>query len=156
MHRGFDVAPFLTSISPALSGQIEALVVVNLSINSRCVGVLVDSLASHLRRLSLYNNLISSHNYCHLTTAIATSNLTHFISVELNIDVAAGKALARALTQSKTLEEVRVQEDPMDSEVARVLVEAMNHSSVGILLVGNNCKEAVSGCSFPVFKVTFL
>ena len=155
-HRGFDVNPFLTSISPALSSQIEALVVLHFSINSRCVGVLVHSLASPcccLRRLSLWNNIISSSDYCHLTTAIATSNLTHFTSVELSIDVTAGKALARALTQTKTLEEVHVEEDPMDSEVAIVLVEAMNHSSVGQLFVGYNCKEAVSECSFPVLRV---
>ena len=77
--------------------------------------------------------------------------MIHFESINLSIDVAAGKALARALTQSKTLEEV--EDDPMDSGVARALVEAMNHSSVKKLVIGYNCKEAVSECSFPADRV---
>ena len=129
------------------------------SISSRSAGVLVHSLTfphCPLHKLELRSCTISSSDYCHLTTAIATSNLTHFESSSLSIDVAAGKALARALTQSKTLEEVIVWEDPMDSEVARALVEAMNHSSVKKLTVGFNCSEAVSECSFPTDRVKLL
>ena len=125
----------------------------DVSISSRGVGVLVHSLTSphcHLHKLKLSNCTISSSDYCHLTKAIATSNLTHFVSSYLRIDVAAGKALARALTQSKTLEEIEVVVFPaMDSEVARGLVEAMNHSSVKKLTIGLNCIVAVSECSFP-------
>ena len=156
LHREFDAHPFLSSISPSLSGKIETIELNAFSISSRCVGVLVHSLTfprCRLHKLSLWNTTISSSDYCHLTTAIATSNLRNFMSVNLSIDIAAGKALARALTESKTLEVVYVREDPMDSEVARTLVEAMNHSRVGMLRVGNNCKEAVSKCSFPRWKV---
>ena len=158
LHRETDISPFLTSISPVLSGQIEELELFNLSISSRGVGVLVHSLTSphcRLHKLKLWNCTISSSDYCHLTTAIATSNLTHFICTHLSIDVAAGKALARALTQSKTLEKVDVWESPMYSEVARALVEAMNHSRVGMLGIGKNCEEAVSECSFPTDRVEF-
>ena len=69
---------------------------------------------------------MSSSGYCHLITAIATSNLTNFDSSYLSIDVAAGKALAIALTQSKTLKEVKVVALSMKSEVAKALVDAMN------------------------------
>ena len=82
--------------------------------------------------------------------------MIHFNSFHLSIDVAAGKALAKALIQSKTLEEVKVEENPMDSEVVRALVEAMNHSSVKKLRIGWNCKEAVSECSFPTDRVEIL
>ena len=88
--------------------------------------------------------------------AIATNNLTHFTSRHLSIGVAAGKALARALTQSKTLEMVYMHEDLMDNEVARKLVEAMNHSRVVRLLVEKNYQKAVSECSFPINSVVVL
>ena len=156
LHRETDISSFLSGISPVLSGQMEQFHLRYISISSRGVGGLVHSLTSHhchLHKLRLIHCTISSSDYCHLTTAIATSNLTHFESSFLSIDVAAGKALARALTQSKTLEEVRVQEDPMDSEVAIALVEAMNHSSVMILEIGRHCKETVSECSFPRGRV---
>ena len=158
LHRETDISPFLTSISPVLSGQIEKFVLSYVSISSRGVGVLVHSLTSphcRLHKLTLIGCTISSSDYCHLTTAIATNNLTHFVSSFLSIDVAAGKALARALKQNKTLEEVNVWENPMDSEVARALVEAMNHSSVKKLKIGYRCKEAVSECSFPTDRVEF-
>ena len=156
LHRETDIYLFLTGISPLISGKLEKLELQRVSINSRAVGVLVHSLTSPhccLQNLKLTQCTIFSSDYCLLTTAIATSNLTYFDSSFLRIDVAAGKALARALTQSKTLEEVIVWEDPMDSEVARALVEAMNHSSVKKLKIGLNCEEAVSECSFPTDRV---
>ena len=158
LHRKTDYSPFLTSISPLLSGQIEELVLMNISINSRGVGILVHSLTSPcccLHKLLLVACRISSSEYCHLTTAIAASNLTHFGSVYLSIDVAAGKALAIVLIQNKTLEVVEVSELTMDIDIARALVEAMNHSSVKKLRIGNSCKEAVSECSFPTDRVEF-
>ena len=58
------------------------------------------------------------------------------------------------MTQSKTLEEVEVTwEDPMNNEVAQILVEAMNHSSVKKLEIGDVSKDAVAGCSYPTDKV---
>ena len=157
LHRETDISPSLTSISPVLSGQIEGLELEDISISSRGVGVLVHSLTSphcRLRKMWLWNCSISSIDYCHLTTAIATSNLTQFTSSSLSIDVAAGKALARALTQSKTLEVVKVWEDPMDCGVARALLEAMNHSSVKKLWIAQISNEAE--CSFPIDRVKFI
>ena len=59
------------------------------------------------------------------------------------------------MTQSKTLEEVRVWEHriSMNNEVAQILLEAMNHSSVKKLMIGGVTKDAVSGCSYPTDKV---
>ena len=57
------------------------------------------------------------------------------------------------MTQSKTLEEVYVWEDPMNNEVAQILLEAMNHSSVKKLEIGRVSEAAVSGCSYPTDKV---
>ena len=98
---------------------------------------------------------ISSSDYCHLTTAIPTSNLTHFTTHHLGTDVSSAKGLARAMTQSKTLEEVEVMgEFPMNNEVAQILLEAMNHSSVKKLMIGYvSNKDVVSGCSYPTDKV---
>ena len=129
----------------------------NVSINSGCVEVLIHSLTSphsHLLKLELWECTISSSDYCHLTTAIPTSNLTHFTTSRLGTDVSSAKGLARALTQSKTLEEVEVtREFPMNNEVAQILLEAMNHSSVKKLKIGYVNKDAVSGCSYPTDKV---
>ena len=42
---------------------------------------------------------------------------------------------------------------PMKAEVAQILVEAMNHSSVKKLKIGDVCRGAVSECSYPTDKV---
>ena len=156
IHR--DITPFLTSISPLLAGQIEHLYLHNVSINSGAgVGVLVHALTSphsSLHMLELYNCTISSSDYHHLTTAIATSNLTHFTTLNsLHIDVSAAKGLATALTHSKTLEWVVVIEDPINNDVVRVLLEAINHSRVERLEIGYVSKGTVLDYSYPTDRV---
>ena len=105
--------------------------------------------------MELVNCTISSSDYHHLTTAIATSNLTHFITINnLHNDVSAAKGLATALTHSKTLEEVEVIEDPeMNYDVAVILAEAMNHSSVKKLTTGVISKGTVLDYSYPTDRV---
>ena len=160
LHRETDITFLLTGISPVLAGQIEKLTLSHVSINSGCVEVLIHSLTSphsRLLELELWECTISSSDYCHLTTAIPTSNLTHFTTHRLGIDVSSAKGLARALTQSKTLEEVEVtREFPMNNEVAQILLEAMNHSSVKKLIIGLVSEHAVSGCFYPTDKVKLL
>ena len=157
LHRETDITSSLTGFSPVLAGQIEELWFSNVSINSGCVEVLIHSLTSphsRLLKLWLFVCTISSSDYYHLTTAIPTSNLTHFTTHLLGTDVSSAKGLARAMTQSKTLEEVYVWEDPMmNNEVAQILLEAMNHSSVKKLKIEYISKDAVSGCSYPTDKV---
>ena len=126
------------------------------SINSGCVEVLINSLTSPhscLLQLELYKCTISSSDYCHLATAIPTSNLTHFKTGQVGTDVSSAKGLARALTQSKTLKEVAVEEFPMNNEVAQILQEATNHSSVKTLILRGVSRDAVSECSYPTDKV---
>ena len=104
LHRETDITSLLTGISPVLAGQIEELTLSKVSINSGCVEVLIHSLTSPhscLLKLWLFGCTISSSDYCHLTTAIPTSNLTHFTK------------------------------------------EAMNHSSVKKLKIGDVSKDAV-------------
>ena len=156
IHR--DITPFLTSISPLLAGQIEHLDLYNVSINSRAgVGVLVHSLTSphsSLHKLELQDCTISSSDYHHLTTAIATSNLTHFTTYRsLHNDVSAAKGLATALTHSKTLKRVEVIEDPINNDVLRVLLEAMNYSRVERLRIGWVSKGTVLDYSYPTDRV---
>ena len=159
LHSETDITYLLTGISPVLAGQIEELKLVHVSINSGCVEVLIHSLTSpHSRLLELVviDGPISSSDYCHLTTAIPISNLTHFTSLDLSIDISSAKGLARVLIQSKTLEKVEVSELPMSNEVAKILLEAMNHSSVKRLIIDSHgfvSKDAISGCSYPKDKV---
>ena len=153
-----DVTSFLTSISPLLDGQIEFLKLMLVSIDSAvCVGILVQLLTSphsSLHELILFGLTISSSDYHHLTTAIATSNLTHFNTIYcLHNDVSAAKGLATALTHSKTLEEVEVIENHMISEIATILAEAMNHSSVKKLVIGCVSKGTLLDCSYPTDRV---
>ena len=99
---------------------------------------------------------ISSSDYHHLTTAIATSNLTHFnTDYILHNDVSAAKGLATALTHSKTLERVMVsmREDPINNDVVRVLLEAMNYSRVKKLVIGHVSKGTVLDYSYPTDRV---
>ena len=157
-YRCSDITPFLTSISPLLAGQIEYLVLDHVSITSgACVEVLVHSLTSphsSLHKLVLHDCTISSSDYHHLTTAIATSDLTHFITNDsLHIDVTAAKGLATALTHSKTLEVVWVAEEPISNDVVRVLAEAMNHSRVKELVVEFVSRDTVLDYSYPTDRV---
>ena len=41
----------------------------------------------------------------------------------------------------------------MNNEVAQILLEAMNHSSVKKLKIGDVTKDTVTGCSYPTDKV---
>ena len=153
-----DITPFLTSISPLLDRQIEHLELDVVSITSgACVEVLVHSLTSphsSLHELELYKCTISSSDYHHLTTAMATSNLRHFTTnCILHNDVTAAKGLATALTHSKTLECVQVCEHPISYDVVRVLAEAMNHSRVKRLVIGDVSKDTVLDYSYPTDRV---
>ena len=159
LHREADITSLLTGISPVLAGQIEELRLSGVSINSGCVEVLIHSLTSphsRLLKLELSYCTISSSDYCHLTTAIPTSNLTHFTTYSLCKDVSSAKGLARVLTQSKTLEKVEVCECLMKNEVAQILLEAMNYSSVKKLKIEYVNRVFVSGCSYPTDKVEVL
>ena len=129
-----------------------------------CVGILVQLLTSphsSLHELILRDLTISSSDYHHLTTAIATSNLTHF-TTDSCLDVSAAKELATALTHSKTLERVVVIEEVLEeymhmtSETATILAEAMNHSSVKELVIGHVSEGTVLDCSYPTDRVTIL
>ena len=161
LHRDTEITPFLTSISPLLAGQIEYLKLWHVSITSGAgVGVLVHSLTSphsSLHKLELSYCTISSSDYHHLTTAIATSNLTHFTThCSLHFDVSAAKGLATALTHSKTLERVEVTEKyttTIKNAVVRVLLEAMNHSRVEKLEIGLVSKGTVLDYSYPTDRV---
>ena len=158
LHRETDITSTLIGISPVLAGQIEQLTLSDVSINSGCVEVLIHSLTSphsRLLKLELSDCTISSSDYCHLTTAIPTSNLTHFTTNELGTDVSSAKGLARAMTQSKTLEEVDVRELTMKNEAVQILLEAMNHSSVKKLKIIDFSRDAVPECSYPTDKVEF-
>ena len=156
LHRETDITSSLTGISPVLVKQIEKLTLSDVSINSGCVEVLIHSLTpphSRLFKLKLWKCTISSSDFCHLATAIPTSNLTHFTIKSLGIEVSSAKKLARALTQSKTLEEVVVWEHHVNNEVAQILLLAMNHSNVNKLKIRRVSKDVVSECSYPADKV---
>ena len=131
-YRCSDITPFLTSISPLLAGQIEHLELYYVSITSgACVEVLVHSLTSphsSLHKLKLQN--CSLHN-----------------------DVTAAKGLATALTHSKTLEEVEVIERLISNDVVRVLAEAMNHSRVKKLVIGDVSEDTVLDYSYPIDRM---
>ena len=104
--------------------------------------------------LDLDDCTISSSDYHHLTTAIATSNLTHFTTKRsLNNDVSAAKGLATALTHSKTLERVEVKEQHINNDVVRVLLEAMNNSRVEKLVIGRVSEGTILDYSYPTDRV---
>ena len=156
LHR--QTTPSLISISPLLTGKIDHLHLESVHINCACEMILIDSLTSphcSLLKLSVYNCTFSSGVYNRLITAIATSKLTYFATDLLDIDKA--KLLANKLlvdSKTSTLEEVEVIERPrMLNDVAVILAEAMNHSSVKNLTMGCFSKGTVLGCHYPTDRV---
>ena len=111
---------------------------------------------SSLRKLRLSDCTFSSGVYNRLMTTIATSKLTYFAVTHLDIvDVTRAKAIATLLVDSKTLEEVEVIEEPrINKDVAVILAEAMNHSSVKNLTIGFFSKgTTVLGSHYPTDRV---
>ena len=136
-----DVCPILERNLP-LANKLKTFVLHDVRIDHLCVDGIVHLLNTSLNHLTLVDCIISSADFDSLTTAIATSELKHLEilyyllwSSAFGINLVRGQSLAKLLTQSKTLEEVTVE---MGSEyiyintcnVARLLVEAMTHSSV--------------------------
>ena len=113
----------------------------NVYIDQSCVDGLVHLLNSSLIKLNIWDCILSSNNkFDDLVTAIATSELKELELTGIGIDLKMGKSLARLLTQSKTLEVVRLMHKvSMDCSVARLLEAAMTHSSVRYF----KCKEVV-------------
>ena len=157
LHSENDVTSSLAGILPVLAGQIEDILLFSITINSGCLELLIHLLTlpnSRLLKLELSSCDISNSDYCHLTTAIPTSNLTHFTSNTQNINVSIAMGIAEAMTQSKTLEEVAVDEGiNLENGVLQVLLEAMNHSSMKKLKLRPVHKNTVIQCSYPIDKV---
>ena len=120
-------------MSSLLAGRIVDLYLHSLFINCACQSVLVNSLTSPhscLRKLGMSSCTFASRVFNRLIKAIATSKLTRF-STGNCLDIDRAKAIATLLVHSKTLEEVELNEYPqMNKDVAVILAEAMNHSSV--------------------------
>ena len=146
-------------MSPLLAGRIVDLSLHGFFINYTCERVLVNSLTSPhscLRELTMTRSTFSSGVFNHLLAVIATSKLTRFgIGCDLDIDRA--KAIATLLVRSKTLEEVDVNKRPtIDNDVAVILAEAMNHSSVKNLTIARLSKGTVLGSHYPTDRVNLL
>ena len=105
-------------------------------------------------KLTVYCCSFSSGVYNRLITATATSKLTHFVTDDL--DVTRAKVVATLLVDSKTLEEVEVIEYPqMNKDAAVILAEAMNHSSVKKLTMGDFSTKGIPvlDCHYPTDRV---
>ena len=156
LHRhGTSITPPLESISPLLVGKIDNLSLKYFFINCTSESLLINSLTSphsSLLKLIVYRCSFSSGVYNRLITAIATSKLTHFVTDDL--DVTRAKVLATLLVDSKTLEEVEV--TLMNKDVAVILAEAMNHSSVKKLTMKCLSKGIVLDCHYPTDRVNLV
>ena len=133
---------------PKLANQLKWFILYNALIDHSCVRGIAYLLNTSLNHLTLQNCIISSTDFDCLTTAIATSKLkklkiSYFhwsrYTIPFGFNLVRGRSLAKLLTQSKTLEEVRVElsywEYTNDCGVVRLLLEAMAHSSVKKLIV---------------------
>ena len=153
-RRGTSITPSLKSISPLFVGKINNLYLERVFINCTSESLLINSLISphsSLLKLTVYLCSFSSGVYNRLITAIATSKLTYFATYCL--DVTTAKVLATLLVDSKTLEEVEV--IAVNKDVAVILAEAMNHSSVKKLTLECFSKSIVLDCHYPTDRVNF-
>ena len=151
----------MSSISPLLAGKINRLLLCRIFFTCTHRKLLTNSLTSphsSLRNLHLHNCTFSRGVYNRLIAAITTSKLTHLATSFLNIDVTRAKVLATLLVDSKTLEEVKVIERPtMNNDVAVILAEAMNHSSVKNLSIGHYFDTlTVLDCHYPTDRVNLI
>ena len=156
LHRLTSITPPLKSISPLLVGKIANLYLENLFINCTCESFINSLTSPHssLLKLTVSYCSFSSGDYNRLITAIATSKLTYFATD--CVDVTRAKVLATLLVDSKTLEEVEVIEyPPMNKDVAVILAEAMNHSSVKKLTIRRFRKGTELDCHYPTDRVNF-
>ena len=134
---------------PLLAHKLKTFALHDVHIDRSCVHGIAHLLNASLSNLTLEDCLISSTDFDSLTAAIATSKLKQleiayvsFWPSSFGINIVRGRSLAKLLTQSKTLEDVTVVMDSEleytnDCNVARLLVEAMTHSSVKKLSLGD-------------------
>ena len=142
-HR--NVCSILERNLPKSANNLKTFALHDVHIDHLCVHGIAHLLNTSLKlnNLTLSNCLITSTDFDSLTTAIATSKLKHltitfFMGSNFGINLVRGWSLAKLLTQSKTLEEVTVEmgiEYTNNCNVARLLVEAMTHSSVKKLIL---------------------
>ena len=128
-----DACLILERNLPKLANKLKTFALSNVLIDHSCVSGIAHLLNTSLKNLTLKNYRISSTDFDSLTAAIATSELKKLEITPDIINPVRGQSLAKLLTQSKTLEEVTVvmgSEYTNNCNVARLLVEAMTHSSV--------------------------
>ena len=147
-----DVCLILERKLPKLAHKLKTFGLHDVHIDHLCVHGIAHLLNTSLDHLTLHNCLITSTDFDSLITAMASSKLKQleiiyqkyqYKSMPLSksrssINLVRGRSLAKLLTQSKTLEEVTVEmgiEYTNNCNVARLLVEAMTHSSVKKLIV---------------------
>ena len=136
LHSETDITSSLSGISPVLAGQIEELTLL-WCLHQQWVCCGTNTLIDITSLPSTQAVTCHSAPYPAVTTVISPQPYPPvtwhtLLPAELDTDVSSAKGLARALTQSKTLEEVHstVWASMMTNEVAQILLEAMNHSSV--------------------------
>lgn len=154
--RKTDICPLLQRSLPKLYGKLEVLSLSDITLLYSCVSEL--SRLTSIKTLGLYDCTISIGNFNHLTTAITTViELNKLVLYNLGIDLKMAKSLARLITESKTLEEVTVwqYETAKDCDVARMLVEAMKHSSVKGLTVDANCENSLANIPHSRKRIKF-
>ena len=164
IHRQTSITPSLKNVSHLFAGKIDHLNLNGFLINVACeIEVLINLLTSpcsSLRKLNFYNCTFSSGVYNCLITAIATSKLTHFTADLIDIDITRAKAIAKLLVDSKTLEEVvliePIERPSINKDVAVILAEAMNNSSVKNLIIGHLSKDTVLDCHYPTERVSII
>ena len=155
-----DVCSILETNLPKLSHKLKTFALRDVHIDQLCLHGIAHLLTTSLNNLTLRNCLFSSTDFDSLTTAIATSKLKHlkiiFFGFNFGMNLVRGQSLAKLLTQSKTLEEVIVVmhlEYTNNCNVARLLVEAMTHSSVKKLIVQTLWKCDVSDIHYDRDRV---
>ena len=167
IHRLTSITPPLKSISPLFGWKNRPIFIWNgLFINCymwnwathKLIDISLIPLCVKLTVLLLFT--FSSGDYNRLITAIATSKLTYFTADQTDVDVTRAKVLATLLVDSKTLEEVEVIEPierpRMNKDVAVILAEAMNHSSVKKLTIRRFRKGTELDCHYPTDRVNII
>ena len=157
MHcRVSDICASMQKDLPKVVGKSNHLYLVNVFIDDLCTNESIRLLTSNsLELLFIFNSTISRNNWNHLTTAIAaTSGLKqlYIVNIGIGIDSVMEVYLARALKQTKTLEEVTVIECEMEFIITILLLGAMSEISVKKMFVGHGLSK---NCNPQELKVVY-
>lgn len=156
-YRNIDICSSVSKNFRKLAGRLNSLVL-DIEIKSSCVDGIISLLKSSLNHLKLTDCTLSRSDYRYLIDAIIRIDKLKQLDIEyLGVDITKANPLLELLSSTQTLENLRIIDDEMDCNAAKLLVKAMKDSKVKKLVIKEDCEEAVAEkLAYVKDRVTFV